>query len=309
MMKRIGKILLGAAFCLLPALPASPAEAAAVKVFVSIAPQKYFVQKIAGDLAEVSVLVPAGADPHTFEPKPRQMVELSKTALYFAVGIDFEKTWLKKISATNPKMRIVRTDEGIPKIAMAAHRHGRESGPERAAAPHGHVQDGDGSGAGSPDPHVWLSPALVRIQANHILRAFLSLDPAHRTRYEDNHARFLARIDALHAELTSLFAGRKGERFMVFHPSWGYFADAYGLGQIPVEIEGKEPKPALLRKLIRRARERGIRVIFVQPQFSAKSAELLAREIGGKVVYADPLAENWEENLREVARKFQAAAR
>jgi zinc transport system substrate-binding protein len=116
-------------------------------------------------------------------------------------------------------------------------------------------------------------------------------------------------IDELDAELKALFAGRTGEQFMVFHPSWGYFAEAYGLVQVPVEIEGKDPKPAQLQNLIRLAREHRIKAVFVQPQFSAKSAELLAREIGGQIVYADPLAENWAANLREVARKFKAAAR
>jgi len=96
---------------------------------------------------------------------------------------------------------------------------------------------------------------------------------------------------------------------MVFHPAWGYFAEAYGLVQVPVEIEGKDPKPAQLQNLIRHARERHIKVVFVQPQFSTKSAELLSREIGGQIVYTDPLAENWAGNLREVARKFGAAAR
>jgi zinc transport system substrate-binding protein len=149
----------------------------------------------------------------------------------------------------------------------------------------------------------------VKIQAGHIYRALASVDPANRARYEDGYHRFLGELDALHQEMRSLFAGRKGERFMVFHPSWGYFADAYGLVQVPVEAGGKEPKPAQLLRLVREARKHGIKVIFVQPQFSTKSAELLSREIGGRVVYADPLAENWAENLREVARKFQAAAR
>lgn len=170
-------------------------------------------------------------------------------------------------------------------------------------------RSGDDHSSGSPDPHIWLSPALVKIQAAQIRNALVAIDPARRSTYESNHQAFVREIEELDAELKALFAGRTGERFMVFHPSWGYFAQAYGLVQVPVEVEGKEPKPAQLQQLIRHARERGIKVVFVQPQFSAKSAELLAREIGGQVVYADPLAENWAVNLREVARKFGAAAR
>ena len=96
---------------------------------------------------------------------------------------------------------------------------------------------------------------------------------------------------------------------MVFHPSWGYFARQYGLEQVPIEIEGKAPKPAQLAELIGHAKEQNIQIIFVQPQFSRKSAEVVAREIGGKVVFADPLAEDWLQNLADVAEKFRQAAR
>ncbi|MCX5853085.1 MAG: zinc ABC transporter substrate-binding protein [Deltaproteobacteria bacterium] len=301
-MKRIGKHLSGVACLVIVALSVLPVEAAVTRAFVSIAPQKYFVQKIGGDLVSVSVLVPASADPHTYEPKPKQMAELSKSAVYFAVGIDFENAWLKKIAATNPKMRIVRTDNGIAKIAITVQHPDKES-------LHGHAKAGHRHHAGSLDPHVWLSPALVKIQAEHILSALTAVDPKNQLRYKANYAVFVGELDALDAELKALFAGRKGEQFMVFHPSWGYFAEAYGLKQIPIEIEGKDPKPAQLQMLIRHARERGIRVVFVQPQFSAKNAEMVSREIGGQVVYVDPMAENWAGNLREVARKFRTVLR
>jgi zinc transport system substrate-binding protein len=308
-MRQPWKLLSGVACSVLLALSVLPVEAAVTKAFVSISPQKYFVQKIGGDLVDVSVLVPAGANPHNFEPKPRQMAELSKSAVYFAVGIDFEKFWLKKIAAANPKMRVVRTDDGIARIPMADHHDGEKSRYEHPQKLKTEIPAKDNYGGVSPDPHVWLSPALVKIQARHILDALVAIDPVHQSKYESNYASFMREIDELDAELKALFAGRKGEQFMVFHPSWGYFAEAYGLVQVPVEIEGKDPKPAQLQKLIRHARERRIKVVFVQPQFSAKSAELLSGEIGGQIVYTDPLAENWAGNLREVARKFGAAAR
>lgn len=292
----------GVLFCLLMA--GQPVDAANVKAFVSIPPQKYFVKKIGGDLVDVSVLVAPGTDPHTYEPKPRQMAELAKSTVYFAVGIDFEKAWMEKISATNPHMRIVQTDEGIEKRSMADHHHAHEKGYQDA---HGkHKQDLD---EGALDPHVWLSPPLVKIQAKNIARGLIAVDPANRTRYEENFAAFLREIAVLDAELKSIFAASRGSRFMVFHPSWGYFAQVYGLEQVPIEIEGKDPKPAQLKKLIDHAREEDIEVIFVQPQFSLKSAEMVAREIRGQVVSVDPLAENWAENLREVGRRFKAAFR
>jgi len=265
-----------------------------VVVFVSIAPQKYFVQQICKKLADVQVMVPPGASPATYEPKPRQMAAISQTRLYFSIGVPFENAWLKKIAATNPDMAVVSTDRGIKKIPMAVYHH---------------AQDEKQSEHGSLDPHIWLSPSLVMIQARTILEALQETDPAHRSVYEINYRAFISQLSDLDAELRSIFSGRSGQPFMVFHPSWGYFAHAYGLKQVPIEIEGKEPKPAQLRELIEHAREGGIKFVFVQPQFSARSAKLIAGEIGGQVVLADPLAEDWAGNLRAVARKFKTALR
>jgi zinc transport system substrate-binding protein len=263
-------------------------------VFVSIAPQKYFVQQIGREWVEVQVMVQPGASPATYEPRPRQMAALSKTPIYFAIGVPFEKNWLEKITAANPNMRVVHTDHGIQKIPMSAHRHAAEKHP-------GKNQQGE------PDPHIWLSPALVMIQARTIRDALQEIDPAHRSVYETNYKAFTSTLAALDAELRNMFADKQGLQFMVFHPSWGYFADTYGLKQVAVEIEGKNPKPAQLKELIEHAKEKGIKIIFVQPQFSSKSAKLVAREIGGRVAVADPLAQDWSANLRAVVREFKGA--
>lgn len=279
---------------LLFAHPALTAES--IGVFVSIVPQKYFVEQIAGDRVDVQVMVTPGASPATFEPRPRQMAALAKARAYFAIGVPFEKVWLKKISAANRKMMLVHTDQGIPKRPMATHHHHDD------AHAHG-TQHGDQG----KDPHIWLSPPLVKLQADTILTALQAIDPPRKQEYAANHRRFMAAIDILDAELRSAFVGHQHLRFMAFHPSWGYFADTYGLTQVPIEIEGKHPKPAQLRALIEDARERDIRVVFVQPQFSTKSAQLIAREIGGRVAVADPLADDWMANLRAVAAEFKAA--
>ena len=272
-----------------------------VRAFVSILPQKYFVEQIGRKRVHVQVMVRPGASPATYEPRPGQMADLSKADLYFSIGVPFEKAWLGRIKAANPRMRVVATDQGIEKLAMASHHHREEDGEppapggghHRGHAPHG-----------IPDPHIWLSPPLVKIQVRSILAALQQVDPAHGDLYEANAAKFVSEIDALDADLRRQFSPRQRMRFMVFHPSWGYFARAYGLDQIPIELEGKDPKPAQLQKLIAHAREDGIRVVFVQPQFSARSAALIAGEIGGRVAVADPLAENWAQNLRTVAMQF-----
>jgi zinc transport system substrate-binding protein len=266
-------------------------------VYASILPQRDFVQQIAKDRVTVAVMVLPGANPATYEPKAQQMAGLTRARIYFAVGAPFEAVWLPRIAAANPAMRIVHTDAGISKRTMAAHYHGAKSSAE---ADHDH---------GIFDPHVWLSPPLVKVQARAILEALVAMDPVGEEFYEANWRNFVARLDALDQRLQQSFAQRRGMRFMVFHPAWGYFADAYGLIQVPIELEGKAPKPAHLQELVEIARRHGIRVIFVQPQFSRRSAELVAREIDARIVTADALPADWFANMNEVAAKFEAALR
>jgi zinc transport system substrate-binding protein len=291
----IGIFLVSAAFLLIGRGHAQPGKK--LLVFVSIPPQKYFLHQIGRQRVEVQVMVQPGANPATYEPKPQQMTAISRSQIYFAIGVPFEKIWLKKIVAANPDMQVVHTDDGIQKISMAANR----IEPER----HGGRNHQDQHG--KFDPHIWLSPSLVTIQARTIFNALVEIDPDHRTVYETNTKVFLSKLAALDADLKKTFAGKQGLQFLVFHPSWGYFARSYGLKQVPIEIEGKDPKPAQLKALIEHAKKKHINVIFVQPQFSSRSAELIAREIGGRVIFADPLASDWSGNLREVAQKLKVA--
>ena len=273
------------------ALPA----AAGPSAFVSIQPQKYFVERIGGDAVDVKVMVDPGAHPAVYEPSPRQMAALSRADLYFAAGVPFEDAWLKKIQAANPDLKIVHTDDWIQKQPID--RNGRTKGD------HDHAH-------GNKDPHIWLSPPLVMIQARHILTALSQADPDNADTYEANGQKFISELAQLDTRLRQMFAhGSGGRRFLVFHPSWGYFASAYGLEQIPVEISGKAPKAADIQRLITLARKNDIQTVLIQPQISSKSAETIARAIDGQVVSADPLAENWPENLVEVAGKILEAAR
>jgi zinc transport system substrate-binding protein len=283
---------------------AKPALAdAPLSVFVSIAPQQYFVQQIGGDRVDVRVMIPPGASPHTYEPRPQQMAALARARLYLAIGVPFEAVWLDRLAAANPNLQVVHIDRGIPKIAMAdeVHFDGENQAEQLAPQSTAHGEHG------GLDPHIWLSPPLVRILARSILAALQQADPAGREAYAHNYQKFSATIDGVDAELRRTFAGRQGQAFMVFHPAWGYLAQAYGLRQVPIEVEGKAPKAAQLQALITMARQQGIKVVFVQPQVSDRSARLIAREIGGEVVVADPLALDWTGNLRAVARQFAAA--
>ncbi len=263
-----------------------------LQIFVSVPPQKYFVEQIGKERVNVDVMVEPGASPHTYEPKPKQMVAIARTKIYFSIGVAFEETWIKKIASTNPAMEIVPTQQGIKKIAITGHQDEHEA------------DHSDGL-----DPHIWLSPPLVKLQAQTILKALLKADPANRSFYEINFQQFSHQIADLDHDLKAVFAGKQDRQFMVFHPSWGYFAQAYGLKQIAIELEGKSPKPAQLKEIIKLGRTQGIRMIFVQPQFSARNANLVAKAIGGEVVFVDPLAEDWMSNLRHIANKFHQALR
>jgi zinc transport system substrate-binding protein len=302
---------------------AALAEETKPTVFVSILPQKYFVQQICNDLMDVEVMTLPGASPHTYEPKPSQMAALSKAKAYFAIGVPFERTWLDKFAAANPDLKIVHTDKNGEKMPMdVPHRHDEHEeghgheGREHEGGEGGEKEHGEKGGEESRDhgdivldPHIWLSPPLVLTQSETILEALVAIDPENAETYTANHGKFASKIQSLHEELKKDFAGKEGLRFMVFHPTWGYFAREYGLVQVPAEIEGKEPKPAQLKELIEKARERDIKVVFAQPQFSTRSAELISREIGGRVVLVDPLAPDWDENIRKVAEAIGAELR
>ncbi|MDP6180482.1 MAG: zinc ABC transporter substrate-binding protein [Desulfatiglandales bacterium] len=287
-------------FCFLGMSAVPEVEAAEpVPVMVSIVPQKYFVEKIGGELVKVSVMAQPGASPATYEPKPGQMVALSRAKIYFAIGVPFEKAWLKKIAAANPKMLIVHTEKGIKKRRMRVHTH--EAGGKKGD---------EGRYDGIKDPHVWLSPPQVMTHARNILEALRGVDPVCASIYEANYKKFITELRELDAEIRGIFAQKGGDiEFMVFHPAWGYFADTYGLVQIPIEIEGKDPKPAKVHQIIGQAKKRGVKVIFVQPQFSTKSAGIIAKAIGGKVVFANPLSLDWAKNIRHQAANFKAALR
>jgi zinc transport system substrate-binding protein len=275
-------------------------------VFVSILPQKFFVQQISGDSLAVEVMVLPGASPATYEPKSSQMRKLANSSAYFAIGVPFENAWLDKISGINPAMKIIHTDLGINKIAMEKHFHEEDHHSSEMAdgdsEEHNHQQTG-------LDPHIWLSPVLVKTQAETIYNNLKELFPDKSPLFTTNYRAFLDTLDRLHKEIQNQLSDIKGKRFMVFHPSWGYFAKEYGLEQIAIEIEGKSPKPSQMKEIIEHAKELNINVIFAQSQFSVKSATIIAGEISGEVILVDPLAENYFANMKDVAAQLKKAAK
>ncbi|PHS40673.1 MAG: zinc ABC transporter substrate-binding protein [Sulfurovum sp.] len=254
---------------------------------VSILPQQTFVKAIGGDKVNVSLMVQPGNSPHTYEPKPSQMIEISKADLYFAIDVEFEQVWLPKFKSLNPKMQIIDLADNITKIQM---KHACEEGSHDE-----HAHEG-------ADPHIWTSPANVKIIAQNIYTALIENDPDNTEYYKRNFDSFLASIDETDKQVSDILSSlTDARRFMVFHPSWGYFAKAYNLEQIAVEVEGKETKPKALIHLLKEAKEKKVTAIFTQPEFSDTVAKIIAKELQIPVVKVSPLAPNWSENLIKIA--------
>ncbi len=259
-------------------------QAAALEVAVSVVPLQTFVQKIGGARVHVTVMVPPGSSPHSYEPKSADMKALSKAALYFAVGIEFEEAWLGRFGDANPAMKIIRTDARIEKMALAHEEH-------------------DDHDHGTHDPHIWTSPANVRIMAHTIADALMEADAAGAAHYKASLEAFMREIDATDEAIkAALSQTPKGAKFMVFHPAWGYFARDYGLIQIAMEVEGKEPKPKALMQLIETAKKEHIHAIITQKEFSERSARSLADALEIDVRPFSPLHPDWSNNLIELAR-------
>ena len=263
-------------------------------VMVSILPQVDFVERIGGEKVQVTEMIPPGFSPATYNPSPEQLKKLQDADIYFRIGhISFEKAQMEKLKKLNNKMKVVDTSKGIKLLALAAHSHGDEDKHEKKEE----HEIGN-------DPHIWLSPKLVKIQAKYIYDSLVEYAPKNRDYFTQNYNQFINNLDKLDQKLTSAFAPIEGQTILVFHPAFGYIADAYGFKQEAIEIEGKEPTLVQLQKIIDEAKNDNIKVVFVQAQFSTKSAESVAKAIGGAVVQIDPLAKNYFTNLETMAEKI-----
>ncbi|MFH1925078.1 MAG: zinc ABC transporter substrate-binding protein [Chloroflexota bacterium] len=258
-------------------------------VVVTVLPQAEFVEKVGGEKVGVTVMVPPGASPHTYEPTPSQMTALAKAEMYAKVGsgVEFELVWMDKLLATNPDMLVVDCSRGIElqeTVAEDEHEHRDRK-----------------------DPHIWMSPVNAQIMVRNICDGLIETDPKNKGYYEQNRDSYLAQLAEINREIRDSLAGVVNRRFMVYHPAFGYFASEYGLTMISIEKEGKEPTAAGLTYLIEQAKAHDIRVIFAEPQFDPKSAEVIAEAIGGRVVLIDALAKDYIGNLRLIMNEMLPA--
>ncbi len=271
-------------------------------VYVSVLPLKTFVEKIGGDHVDVRPMIQPGQSPATYDPTPRQISALANSALYIRAGVPFEKVWMERIRSVNPIMRVLDARAGIDLRIIEMH----EDDHENEHPPFNPHVDVHQSGS-ERDPHVWTSPPLVKRMTGNIRDALTELDPANGQDYALNFNAYAAELDRLDRDIRARLKGVPIRKFMVFHPAWGYFADTYGLTQVPIEKEGKEPGARRLTALIEQAKREHVRVIFVQPQFNKKSAQQVARAIGGRVIVIDPLSPAYADNLRNLARHIAEA--
>ena len=250
-------------------------------ITVSIAPIKYFVEQIAGSDFQINIMVPVGADPHTYEPFPEQINRLRKSEAYISNGyLSFEMSWLDRFYQTNPRMKKLSLGDKID-LLVSSHQH--EGGHEEGA-----------------DPHYWMSPKCALIMASSIKELLCNLNSSQKQKYEINFQSLVLKIQALDEKAKEYFEGAEHKSFMIYHPNLGYLARDYGLEEIPVEFEGKEPPPSRIRELIDRARRDNLKIIFVQREYDTKNAKAIAGEIGAELKIIDPLSEEWQQSTMDI---------
>ncbi|MEA3513192.1 MAG: zinc ABC transporter substrate-binding protein [Campylobacterota bacterium] len=260
-----------------------------VNTVVSVLPQKTFVEAIGGDKVNVALMVKPGNSPHSYEPKPSQMKDISKADIYFSIDVEFEHVWLPKFKNQNKKMEIVDISHGIKKMKMVVHSH--DDKYEKHDKHEGY------------DPHVWTSPSNVKIIVKNIYKKLSTYDKKNASYYKANYEKFLKHIKKTDNQIKKILVDvDTGSKFMVFHPAWGYFARDYGLVQMAIEAGGKNPKPKQVMHLIEEAKEEKVKAVFTAPEFSEKVAKQIAKEVGVAVIKISPLNPKWSKNLIRLAK-------
>lgn len=270
----------------------SPKKEKEKVLFVSILPQKYFAEKIAGDLYKVEVMVPPGVGPETYSPTPKQMKKLGESDAYFAIGyLGFEEDLLSKLPSLNPGIKIYNVSEGINLIEEKEERH----------EDHAHLK--------GVDPHTWSSPKGALIIAKNIFEGMAQVDPKNREHYLQNLQKLTAEINEVDSTITKVLSSVRGKKFIIFHPALGYLARDYGLEQYSIEFEGKNPSPKHMQELIDEAGKGKITTVLIQKEFEKRNAEIVAKEIGGTLVQIDPLDYNWPQQMISIANSLADAPR
>lgn len=262
-------------------------------VAVTIPPQREFVKEVGGDKIKTLLMIPPGQQPHSYEPTSQQMRSVAKADIYFKVGsgVEFEDTWMDTIREYNPEMKIVDGSRGIDLLSIGE----------------GEQEDEDNRDQERLDQHVWLSPKNAITMVENLVDDIIEEDPENEEFYLKNSEGYITELRELDDKIKEKLEDHEDEKFLIYHPSFGYFAHRYNLTQVPIQKEGKEPGTKGLQVIIGQAKEDNISVIFVSPQFDKNNAETIAEEIDGEVLVLNPLAEDYLTNMREVAHKLISA--
>lgn len=275
--------------CCLPSCKNQKQESRIVSV--SILPQKYFVEQIAGDYLGVNVMIPPGMSPETSDLSTGQLKKLYDSDICFTIGyLPFETTHLYPVLRDRKDIRLVNHSEGLELVGGTC----------------GHTHEGDAhEHEGSVDPHIWVSPHNARQMATTVFKVLSEEYPEQKEQFETNYHRLIAEIDSVHTLATQIISGKQHKSFLIYHPALTYFAQDYGMEQISIEDEGKEPHPAHLKKIIDTAKEKDIRIILIQNQFDVNNAQSIAGATGASVIPIDPLNENWTEEMNKLIGIFE----
>ena len=248
-------------------------------VAVTLVPYADFVRQIGGDKVDVTVMVPPGANPHSYEPTASQMAALSEAEVYVKVGapIEFELAWMDNLIQQNPDMLVINGSAGIDLITSA---------------------DPDTPGM---DPHVWTSPVNAKVIVQNICSGLAQADPANASYYQANRDSYLTKLDDLDNYIKGKFEGHTVRYFLIYHPSFGYFAQEYDLNQLSIEFEGKEPTPQGIQQCIDLAKQYDLNYVFIEPQYPLQYAQTIADSTGGKTALANDLPQNYIDSMRSLA--------
>lgn len=259
------------------------------KITVSILPQKYLIEQIAGDLFEINVMIPPGASPATYEPSPKQMQDLSDSKIYFRIGhIGFEKAWMKKIKELNPDLVIIDQSVNSNFIYSEEEKHGD------------HIHKGI-------DPHIWLSVNEMQNQIQNIFYGLIQNFPEIKSDLKPGYTEFKYQLDSLNLRYKELLNSCSNKKFIIYHPALSYFARDYNLVQLAMEIEGKEPNPADMKKLIDFAKENQIKAIFIQEEFNKENAVSLSKELDAEIIQINPLAYDWIATMNHISSSLKSS--
>ncbi len=245
-------------------------------LMVTIEPLRYFTEAIAGPRFTVESIVPRGSSPETYDPTPAQLLALADSRAYLRIGsIGFEQVWMDRLMANAPDLPVFNTSQGIDFIL-------EDEGAE---------------------PHVWTSTVNARIIADNIATALCTLDSTHTAEYLHRRDSLMAVIAQTDSLCRSLLLRPDADRtFLIYHPALSYFARDYGLHQLPIEEAGKEPTPARLKALLDLCQKEKVNIIFVQPEFDRRNAELIARQTGTRIIPINPLSYDWQSEIIKAAK-------